>query len=102
MLAKALQPSRSIIYQGIALYNFVDNHDVNRLASTLSDQRYLPLCYTLMYCMPGIPSVYYGSVYGVMGRHENNSDDGLRPCLDLDDLNRSARPMAGSATAGRP
>lgn len=24
-----------------------------------------------------------------MGRHENNSDDGLRPCLDLDDLNRS-------------
>ena len=69
------------IYQGVALYNFVDNHDVNRLASTL--------CYTLMYCMPGIPSVYYGSEYGVMGRHENNSDDGLRPCLDLDDLNRS-------------
>ena len=77
------------IYQGVALYNFVDNHDVNRLASTLCDQRYLPLCYTLMYCMPGIPSVYYGSEYGVMGRHENNSDDGLRPCLDLDDLNRS-------------
>ena len=77
------------IYQGIALYNFVDNHDVNRLASTLSDQRYLPLCYTLMYCMPGIPSIYYGSEYGVMGRHENNSDDGLRPCLDLDNLNRS-------------
>ena len=77
------------IYQGVALYNFVDNHDVNRLASTLCDQRYLPLCYTLMYCMPGIPSIYYGSEYGVMGRHENNSDDGLRPCLDLDDLNRS-------------
>ena len=49
------------IYQGINLYNFVDNHDVNRLASTLVDQRYLPLCYTLMYAMPGIPSVYYGS-----------------------------------------
>ena len=39
--------------------------------------------------MPGIPSIYYGSEYGVMGRHENNSDDGLRPCLNLDDLNRS-------------
>ncbi len=77
------------IYQGTALYNFVDNHDVNRLASTLSDQRYLPLCYTLMYGMPGIPSIYYGSEYGVMGRHENNSDDGLRPCLDLAELNRS-------------
>lgn len=77
------------IYQGINLYNFVDNHDVNRLASTLVDQRYLPLCYTLMYAMPGIPSVYYGSEYGVQGRHENNSDDGLRPCLDLADLQRS-------------
>ena len=77
------------IYQGTALYNFVDNHDVNRLASTLVDQRYLPLCYTLLYGMPGIPSIYYGSEYGVMGRHENNSDDGLRPCLDLSELNRS-------------
>ncbi len=77
------------IYQGTALYNFVDNHDVNRLASTLSDPRYLPLCYTLLYGMPGIPSIYYGSEYGVQGRHENNSDDGLRPCLDLAQLERS-------------
>lgn len=77
------------IYQGTALYNFVDNHDVNRLASTLADQRYLPLCYTLLYTMPGIPSIYYGSEYGVMGRHENNSDDGLRPCLELSELQRS-------------
>ena len=77
------------IYKDIKLYNFVDNHDVNRLASTLSDLRYLPLCYTLLYCMPGIPSIYYGSEYGVQGRHENNSDDGLRPCLELEELNRS-------------
>ena len=36
--------------------------------------------------MPGIPSIYYGSEYGVEGRHENNSDDGLRPCLELSQL----------------
>jgi hypothetical protein len=39
-----------------------------------------------MYAMPGIPSIYYGSEFGVKGIHENNSDDGLRPCLDLEDL----------------
>jgi hypothetical protein len=39
-----------------------------------------------MYGMPGMPSIYYGSEFGVKGIHENNSDDGLRPCLDLDDL----------------
>lgn len=76
------------IYKGINLYNFVDNHDVNRLASTLTKQEYLPLVYTMLYAMPGIPSIYYGSEYGVMGRKENNSDDNLRPCLELSEMGK--------------
>lgn len=75
------------IYRNINLYNFVDNHDVNRLASTLNNKAHLPLVYTLMYAMPGIPSIYYGSEYGIEGRKENNSDDNLRPCLHLNDMN---------------
>lgn len=76
------------IYRNINLYNFVDNHDVNRLASTLNNPAHLPLVYTLMYAMPGIPSIYYGSEYGIQGRKENNSDDNLRPCLHLQDMER--------------
>ena len=76
------------IYKNINLYNFVDNHDVNRLASTLNNPAHLPLVYTLMYTMPGIPSIYYGSEYGIQGRKENNSDDNLRPCLHLADMQR--------------
>ncbi len=76
------------IYKNINLYNFVDNHDVNRLASTVNNPAHLPLIYTLMYSMPGIPSIYYGSEYGIQGRKENNSDDGLRPCLHLADMER--------------
>ncbi len=76
------------IYKGINLYTFVDNHDVNRLASTLRNPAHLPLVYTMMYTMPGIPSIYYGSEYGVQGRKENNSDDNLRPCLHLADMER--------------
>ncbi len=76
------------IYRNITLYNFVDNHDVNRLASTLNKQEYLPLVYTLLYAMPGIPSIYYGSEYGIQGRKENNSDDNLRPSLELADMER--------------
>ena len=41
-----------------------------------------------MYTMPGIPSIYYGSEYGIEGRKENNSDDNLRPCLHLQDMER--------------
>ena len=76
------------IYRNINLYNFVDNHDVNRLASTVNNPAYLPLIYTLEYAMPGIPSIYYGSEYGIQGRKEDNSDDNLRPCLHLADMER--------------
>ncbi|MDE5582296.1 MAG: DUF1653 domain-containing protein, partial [Ruminococcus sp.] len=76
------------IYRNTNLYTFVDNHDVNRLASTVTNPAHLPLIYTLLYTMPGIPSIYYGSEYGIQGRHENNSDDGLRPCLFLPDMER--------------
>ncbi len=64
----------------------MDNHDVNRLATTLHNNAHLPLVYTMMYTMPGIPSIYYGSEFGIEGRKENNSDDNLRPCLHLKDL----------------
>lgn len=74
------------IYRNVKLYTFVDNHDVNRLASTLTNPRYLFTTYTMLYTMPGIPSIYYGSEYGIQGRKENNSDDNLRPCLHLPDM----------------
>ena len=81
------------IYKNIALYNFVDNHDVNRIASMLNNEAHLPLVYTLMYAMPGIPSIYYGSEYGIYGRKENNSDDNLRPSIHLQDMERENVPL---------
>ena len=65
------------------LYTFADNHDVNRLASQLEDQRCLEAVYTLVYLLPGIPSVYYGSEFGIRGRKEEGGDDALRPAVDL-------------------
>lgn len=70
------------IYKGLMLYNFVENHDVNRLASTLRDTADLCNCYTLLYTMPGVPSVYYGGEFGAQGRKENGCDDPLRPAYD--------------------
>ena len=70
------------IYRHIALYNFVDNHDVERLASRLLDPNQLELTYVLLFSMPGIPSLYYGSEFGILGK-KNNNDLELRPALDL-------------------
>ena len=67
------------IYSSINLYTFVDNHDVSRLATVLKDKRDLKNCYTLLYGMPGIPSLYYGSEFGIEAHKMQGSDDNLRP-----------------------
>lgn len=74
------------IYKNIYTFNFADNHDVNRVASSVNDQRHLKNIYTLMYCMPGVPSIYYGGEWAVQGRRTNTSDHELRPCLDLGNI----------------
>ncbi len=69
------------IYRDLCLYNFVDNHDVNRAASTLIEAAHLYPLYLMLYTMPGIPSVYYGSEFGMRGERQKHSDADLRPAL---------------------
>lgn len=74
------------IYSGLPLYNFVDNHDVNRIASTLNDPRHLAALHLLLFSMPGVPSIYAGSEFGMEGKKTSSSDAALRPALRLPDL----------------
>ena len=62
------QFGRDGIYRGLPLYNFVDNHDVDRVASRLNKAEHLYPLYCLLFTMPGIPSIYYGSEWGISGR----------------------------------
>ena len=71
------------IYRHLQLYNFVDNHDVDRVASKLNNPQHLPLVYGLLFTMPGIPSIYYGSEWGIQGGRTSHSDADLRPALDI-------------------
>lgn len=68
------------------LYNFLDNHDVDRIASKVNNKDNLVPIYYLLYTLPGIPSIYYGSEFAIEGVKANGSDDGLRPALDLSKL----------------
>lgn len=74
------------LYKDLTLYSFADNHDVNRVASTLKDKRNLLNEYTMVYTIPGVPSVYYGSEWGIEGTKANGSDENLRPELNLSDV----------------
>ncbi len=70
---------------GLKLYNFVDNHDVERIYTKLNNKAHFAPVHVLMYTLPGVPSIYYGSEFGIEGRKERHSDDSLRPALSLDD-----------------
>lgn len=74
------------IYKGMKLYTFIDNHDVERIYSKLRNKEHIVPVHTLLYLLPGIPSVYYGSEFGIEGIKENGSDDPLRPALDLKEM----------------
>ena len=71
------------IYRGLRLYSFVDNHDVDRIASKLNITGHIYPVYTLLFTLPGIPSIYYGSEWGIQGKKVGGNDDPLRPAVDL-------------------
>jgi cyclomaltodextrinase / maltogenic alpha-amylase / neopullulanase len=78
------------LYRGIPLYNFVDNHDVDRVGSKLVKGEHLYPLYLLLFSMPGVPSVYYGSEWGIQGVKGGHSDAPLRPALTLSHMDRQS------------
>ena len=76
------------IYKDLCLYNFLDNHDVNRIGSLLKKKENMKNAYTILFLMPGVPSIYYGSEWGIQGEKGTgeNTDDPIRPELDLKEL----------------
>lgn len=85
------------IYSHLYLYNFVDNHDVNRIASLLKDKRDLKNVYTLLFTIPGTPSIYYGSEWGIKGEKGcgATTDDAIRPSLNLTNYRNSNMDLIG-------
>ncbi len=80
-LQRQFGPENWTLYKGKHLLSFVDNHDVSRVASILENKKHLPLVYALMFGMPGIPCVYYGSEWGTRGE-KKDGDPSLRPCFE--------------------
>ena len=68
----------------LKLYTFVDNHDVERIYTKLNNKAHFIPVHIMLYTLPGIPSIYYGSEFGIEGRKERCSDDSLRPQLDIE------------------
>ena len=83
--------------RGLNLYNFTDNHDVERIASKINNRAHLYPVHILEYTLPGVPSVYYGSEFAIEGRKEKYSDDSLRPRLRYEDYKDAINENAFTA-----
>ena len=75
----------------LKLYNFVDNHDVERINSKLTNKANYNPVHVLMYTMPGVPSIYYGSEFGIEGVKGWGTDAPLRPELNFEEYQEKAK-----------
>ena len=96
-LQRQFGPDQWTLYKGKHLLAFVDNHDVTRIASILNNKAHLPLIYGILFGMPGIPCVYYGSEWGAMARKEEG-DSALRACFENPDWNELTTWIASLAS----
>lgn len=81
-IAHTIKYVSDMVGNRLRLYTFVDNHDVERIFTKLNNKSHFLPVHIILYTLPGIPSIYYGSEFGIEGRKEIHSDDSLRPALD--------------------
>ncbi len=84
-IAHTVKYVSNMIGDKLKLYTFVDNHDVERIYTKLKNKEHFVPVHVMLYTLPGIPSIYYGSEFGIEGKKERYSDDSLRPALNYED-----------------
>ena len=99
-LGRQFGPEQWTIYKGLPLLSFADNHDVTRVASILSNKEHLRPLYGVLFGMPGVPCVYYGSEWGMEGE-KSHGDAALRPAVERPCENELTEYIAHLAAARR-
>ncbi len=89
-LQRQFGPENWTLYRGKHLLCFADNHDVTRIYSILQDKKQIFPLYAVLFCMPGIPCLYYGSEWGAQG-DKKDGDPALRPCFEGPEENELTR-----------
>ena len=93
-LLRQFGPEQWCLYRGYHLLSFVDNHDVSRIAGILKDPALVKIAYAIMFGMPGIPQIYYGSEWGYAAE-KSQGDPALRPAFDAPEWNDLTDYVAG-------
>lgn len=90
-IAHTIKYVGGMVGNNLKLYSFVDNHDVERIYTKLSNKAHFIPVHIMLYTLPGVPSIYYGSEFGIEGKKEPFSDDSLRPSLNYEDYKETLK-----------
>ncbi len=90
-VAHTIKYVNNMVGNRLNLYTFVDNHDVERIYTKLNNKSHFVPVQIMLYTLPGIPSIYYGSEFGIEGKKEHGSDDSLRPQLNFEDYENAVQ-----------
>ncbi len=90
-VAHTIKYVNDMVGNSLKLYSFVDNHDVERIYTKLKNKAHFVPVHIMLYTLPGIPALYYGSEFGIEGKKEQFSDDSLRPALNYEDYKDAAK-----------
>ena len=83
-IAHTIKYVSGMVGDRLKLYSFVDNHDVERIYSKLNNKAHFYPVHVMLYTLPGVPSIYYGSEFAIEGK-KADGDDALRPQLRYED-----------------
>lgn len=64
------------------LVTFIDNHDMPRFLSICPDRRRLELATILLFCLRGVPCLFYGTEQYLVNNTEGGRDPYNRPMMD--------------------
>lgn len=76
-------------YSNFELVTFTGSHDTNRLHTQMYHPELINQYYTLLFTMPGIPSVYYGDEINLVGIADNLNNNIRQPMPNLNSLSPS-------------
>lgn len=99
-LGRQFGPEEWTLYKGAPLLSFLDNHDVPRIATKLADKQQLIPAWGLLFGMPGVPAIYYGSEWGMEGE-KLPGDAELRPAVETPEHSALTDFIAALAAARR-
>lgn len=99
-LLRLFGPEDWTVARGSHLLSFCDNHDVSRIASIINNDNHVKLVYGMVYGMPGIPIVYYGSEWGIKA-DKSQGDPALRPYIEKPEWNELSDLIAAMGKAKR-